>query len=266
MSYILEALRRAETERERKRRVPGLHAQPVVAPPEEPGAHRSKAWLWMVVGVSAGVLPLLVWRSWPSDPATDEAAGARVAVAGSVATHGAAAAADAPAAPPASVATPAAGPAPTRPAAAAAPSTQAAQTTAKAAAAAKPGAARTQPERAARPPATAAATNTTTSPAAPSQGARPAPAAAIAAAPAPASAPEPPLRSLAELPEELRRGVPQLAFGGSVYSEIAAQRMVIFNGQVLREGDAVTDDLLLEQIRPRSAVMRVRGQRFEVAF
>jgi general secretion pathway protein B len=68
------------------------------------------------------------------------------------------------------------------------------------------------------------------------------------------------------LPEELRRSVPQLAFGGSVYSEIATQRMVIFNGQVLREGDAVTDELLLEQIRPHSAVMRLRGQRFEVAF
>jgi len=84
--------------------------------------------------------------------------------------------------------------------------------------------------------------------------------------PAPASAPEPRLRSLAELPEELRRGVPQLAFGGSVYSEIAAQRMVIFNGQVLREGDPITDDLQVEQIRPRSAVLRMRGQRFEIAF
>ncbi|HEY6514025.1 MAG TPA: general secretion pathway protein GspB [Burkholderiaceae bacterium] len=42
--------------------------------------------------------------------------------------------------------------------------------------------------------------------------------------------------------------------------------MVIFNGQVLREGDAVSDEVLLEQIRPQSAVMRLRGQRFEVKF
>ena len=109
-----------------------------------------------------------------------------------------------------------------------------------------------------------AGTNATPSRAAPGQGATPTP--ATAPAPAAASAPEPRLRSLAELPEELRRGVPQLAFGGSVYSDVAAQRMVIFNGQVLREGDAVTDELLLEQIRPRSAVMRLRGQRFEVTF
>jgi general secretion pathway protein B len=74
------------------------------------------------------------------------------------------------------------------------------------------------------------------------------------------------LRSLAELPDDMRRSVPALAFGGSVYSEIAAQRMVIFNGQVLREGDPLSDEVMLEQIRPRSAVLRLRGQRFEVPF
>jgi general secretion pathway protein B len=74
------------------------------------------------------------------------------------------------------------------------------------------------------------------------------------------------LRTLAELPDDLRRSVPALAFGGSVYSDTPAQRMVIFNGQVMREGEAVNDELQLEQIRPRSAVLRLRGQRFEVAF
>ena len=58
----------------------------------------------------------------------------------------------------------------------------------------------------------------------------------------------------------------ELAFGGSVYSQIATQRIVIFNGQVLREGDAVTEELRLEEIRPRSAVMRLRDQRFEIVF
>src|SRR5206468_2752546 len=87
-----------------------------------------------------------------------------------------------------------------------------------------------------------------------------------AATPVPAAAPEARLRTLAELPDDVRRGVPQLAFGGSVYSDIAAQRMVIFNGQVLREGDPLGDDVMLEQIRPRSAVLRTRGQRFEVPF
>ena len=99
----------------------------------------------------------------------------------------------------------------------------------------------------------------------PSARASPAPQAPVAAAPV-APAPETRLRSLAELPEDLRRNVPPLSFGGSVYSEIAAQRMVILNGQVLREGESLGDDLVIEQIRPRSAVLRVRGQRFEVPF
>ena len=81
--------------------------------------------------------------------------------------------------------------------------------------------------------------------------------------PAPAAPPER-LRTLAELPDDLRGSVPQLAFGGSVYSDTPAQRMVIFNGQVMREGDAVTNELQIEQIRPRSVVLRVRGQRFEM--
>jgi general secretion pathway protein B len=93
------------------------------------------------------------------------------------------------------------------------------------------------------------------------------PAAAQVANPATASsAPEPPLRTLSELPLDLQRAVPALSFGGSVYSELPAQRMVILNGQVLREGDAVSDEIRLEEIRPHSAVMRLRGQRFEMPF
>ena len=75
-----------------------------------------------------------------------------------------------------------------------------------------------------------------------------------------------PLQKLSDLPEDLRRQVPTLSFGGSVYSALPAQRMVIFNGQVLREGDPVADGLTVEEIRAKSAVLRLRGQRFEVVF
>jgi general secretion pathway protein B len=224
---------------------------------EEPGRRRSKAWLWVVIGISAGVLLPLLWRWWSIDPAPEEAAGARAAVvAGSVTPPSAAAASDMP---------PAAAPAPASEPPAAHTATPSAQERPRA-----PPAAHTAPKAAAS--AKAASTNRQdpasrqTNVAAAAPKAHSASGASAAPAPVVASAPEPRLRSLAELPEELRRSVPQLAFGGSVYSEIATQRMVIFNGQVLREGDAVTDELLLEQIRPHSAVMRLRGQRFEVAF
>lgn len=263
MSYILEALRRAETERERKRRVPGLHTQPVpVLPPEEPGTRRSKAWLWVVVGLGAGLLLALLWHAWPREPAAEEALATRTTAAGNVTPQVNAAPADT--SQPASAAAPAPAPlAPnataTNPAAAPqAPGTQPTHPAAKAAATPRKTGTAAQGGRTA---ATTAHTATAINP--PSNaGAKPAP----VAAPPRASEPEPRLRSLAELPDDLRRSVPQLTFGGSVYSEVAAQRMVILNGQVLREGDSVTDELLLEQIRPRSAVLRLRGQRFEVVF
>jgi len=258
MSYILEALRRAETERERKRRVPGLHAQPVpTASLDERGPRRSKAWLWVAVGIAAGVLLPWLWHAGSLDPLADEA---RAPVGGSVtpqASADAAPVAAAPAAPvQATVAVPASQPALPAPPAHEAPAPRAAHPAPRAAAAAPKGAAAVAPAH-------------TVAGAAPTTIAKPTPAvkpAPVTAMPPAASAPEPPLRSLGEMPDDVRRTVSALSFGGSVYSEVAAQRMVIYNGQVLREGDAVTDDVQLEQIRPRSAVMRARGQRFEVAF
>ena len=67
-----------------------------------------------------------------------------------------------------------------------------------------------------------------------------------------------------ELPEDLRRQVPVLTVGGSVYSPQADKRMVILNGQVFAEGAMLTPELKLEQIRPKSAVLSIRGQRFEL--
>jgi general secretion pathway protein B len=87
-------------------------------------------------------------------------------------------------------------------------------------------------------------------------------------APATPAAPPVPERTptLAELPEPLRRSVPALQFGGAMDSPQPAARMLIINGQVFREGDAVAPGLVLRTIRLRSAVFEVRGQRFETAF
>jgi general secretion pathway protein B len=45
-----------------------------------------------------------------------------------------------------------------------------------------------------------------------------------------------------------------------------AARMLIVNGRLLREGDSVASDLVLERIALRSAVLRWRGQRIEVRY
>jgi general secretion pathway protein B len=262
MSYILEALRRAESERERKRHgVPGLHAQPMPAgSPDDLSERRGRPWLWVVIGLSVGVLLMLLWRAWSPEPLLDEAMLARAPVAGSVTPQEPSAAPPAATQAPSTSTAPASAPASTP---AAPPHAKTAPTPDKARPTLSKGATAATHPAPAGASGPRASTPAQTPPAEAPRTAAPAP---DGAAPRPAPIPEPRLRTLAELPEDLRRSVPALTFGGSVFSETPAQRMVIFNGQVMREGDAVTDELQLEQIRPRSAVMRMRGQRFEIAF
>jgi general secretion pathway protein B len=70
--------------------------------------------------------------------------------------------------------------------------------------------------------------------------------------------------ALAELPEDFRRQLPAIALAGGMYSELAAQRLVIVNGAVVREGDQPATDLRVIQIRPRAVVFSFRGQLFVV--
>lgn len=108
-----------------------------------------------------------------------------------------------------------------------------------------------------RPPAEA----TATPPPRVTESARPAP----TPAPPPPAAPER-IPQLAELPEPMRRELPALRFGGAMDSPQPAARMLIINGQVFREGDALAPGLTLQTIRLRSAVFDFRGQRFEAAY
>ena len=73
-----------------------------------------------------------------------------------------------------------------------------------------------------------------------------------------------PLPRLEALPPELRAQVPAMTVGGSVHSPAAASRMIIVNGQVLREGDSPAPGVRLESIGRKSAVFSVSGQRFEL--
>jgi general secretion pathway protein B len=90
---------------------------------------------------------------------------------------------------------------------------------------------------------------------------------AVPAAPAaPASVPEARVLSIAELPPELRRELPTLVVSGSVYSELPSARFVILNGQLTHEGEKLGQELVLEQIQLRSAVLRYKGTRFRIAY
>ena len=95
----------------------------------------------------------------------------------------------------------------------------------------------------------------------------PAPAALPTALPAAveASAGAPKTVALQQLPAELRRELPPLAVGGSVWSDNPGSRFVILDGQVAHEGDTVAPGLVMERIQPKAAVLRWRGMRLELA-
>jgi general secretion pathway protein B len=93
-------------------------------------------------------------------------------------------------------------------------------------------------------------------PPAPPVATRPTISASAAAAAAPPAAP------VAGLPPD----APKLAISGGVYSNNPAQRMLIVNGLVFNEGSEVGPGVVLEQIRPKGAVLRFRGSRYTVSY
>ena len=225
MSYILEALRRAEAQRQRGA-VPGLHAQPASAALADPalarqaGARRS----WRLAWVLAAVLLLAAGSRWWLGPSGPSGLEPTVGPAQPFAV-----------APVARIAAPAVEPALAVPLAVPVASALAASVVAA--------------NAAALPPRVASSAGLP-----------------LLAAPATAPASAPRLPTLAELPETVRRELPVFTLGGSVYAEQASQRMVIINGQVLREGERLAPELLLQQIRLKSVLLDYRGQRFELPF
>jgi general secretion pathway protein B len=248
MSYILDALKRADAERERGT-VPGLRAQPVPGvTPESQGAHaRLRAWPVIVAGIALAVAVIAagawVWRSLAGSDRTPVV----VAAAPTVPALPAAPALPpqpAPVAEPTPVATPApAAPNAVSQAAPVTPTVPAASTTVKP----KP-----RPEP---PPSTVLrSAGTEVAPVKPSP-------AASAASPVLPVAP-----LLSELPEEIRRQIPALTITGAVASENPAQRLLLVNGQVLPQGAAAAPEVLIEEIRARSSTFKFRDSRFRVTY
>lgn len=84
-----------------------------------------------------------------------------------------------------------------------------------------------------------------------------------AAAPASADAP---VRSFAELTPEARARLPAVAVSGVTYSKNAALRMLIINGKVVQEGGEIAPGLTLETIEQRSAVLNHQGLRYRIGY
>jgi general secretion pathway protein B len=263
MSYILDALRRADAERERGA-VPGLQSQQHAYVEDDAARpRRPRLLVWAVAALAVIVIAALAWnlgRGGGSSPA-------QPVIEGSVSPAPSAAPVPPPtppAAPPtlvpspatAALPTPASTPTPTPtsppPRTAAAPTPDAGGSAAGAIGPtipkARPAKPPPEPKRVARRPAEAG------------------PSTPAGESKATGAAGEARVYQQSELPEDVRRDLPKLVIGGASYSGDAASRMVMINGQIFHEGDQLSPQLVLERIKLKSAVLSYKGYRYEVTF
>jgi len=82
----------------------------------------------------------------------------------------------------------------------------------------------------------------------------------------PASAPEEPVVNLRELPEPIQRSIPPVSVGGYIYSKNAADRLLLVDKVLRREGEEVAPGLILEKLQPKEAVFNFKGYRYRVPY
>ena len=87
----------------------------------------------------------------------------------------------------------------------------------------------------------------------------------------PVAAPQPaPLEDsappLSQLPEAIQREVPRIAVGGYIYSANPADRLLLIDKVLRREGEEVAPGLVLERLLPKAAVMNYRGYRYRLPY
>jgi general secretion pathway protein B len=85
--------------------------------------------------------------------------------------------------------------------------------------------------------------------------------AAAPARPAPAAS-APALPTIWDLPYSTRKDLPAIELSMHVYSADPKQRFVVIKGERRVEGDDVSDDLVLREIRQDGIVLEFKGQRF----
>jgi len=246
MSYILEALKKAQAERQLGS-APTIHALPVHASAVEAAGPR-RAPVWIGLGILLAASAAFAWYALRAPAAV--VAPAAIATAPQAASMpqavelppaGAGSAVSAPVSP-ATTSMPAPMPAPTP----------------------KPQAVPFPP--APSPASSSSSPSSPSSPSAPVQAAAPKLAAAKVPASAETPAPEEQLKMLRELPEAVQREVPNVAIGGYIYSKNPADRLLLIDKILRKEGDEVASGLVLEKLTPKGAVMNYRGTRYRVPY
>lgn len=236
MSYILEALKKSQAERQLGE-LPSIHAPQVQLHDGAASSAARRAPVWLALGgVSVAVAAaLLLWQPWQAGAAAPAAA----AVVPAVLTQAVPA--------PVPAATPSAAPAPA-PVPVVAPSV--------------PSAATAVPVHHARPVAEPKQET-------PGQAASPPVLAPMPAAP-PASAPTPgaeeSVPGMRDLPEPIQRQIPPVAIGGYIYSKNPADRLLLIDKVLRHEGEELAPGLVLEKLQPKAAIFSFKGYRYRVPY
>jgi general secretion pathway protein B len=206
MSYILEALKKAQAERELGS-APTIHAAGVQAAPPRAASNRTPLLIGLGVGAAIAAVAAFALLRQPAPPPAVVA----------VATAPAVVAPVVPVLPPEPVA-----------------------------ATVKPAPPKPKPK-----------------PMEPAPAPAPEPAPAVAAAPAPVDDDAP---LVGQLPENIQREIPPVVFGGYMYSSNPADRLVLIDKVLRREGEQIAPGLTLERLLPKGAVMNYRGYRYRVPY
>jgi general secretion pathway protein B len=259
MSYILDALKKAESERNLGA-VPNVYANAPQAVQADDDARWGKILPWSVAALALGlVLIVLAWlQPWRTQPA------ATAPVATTVAP----------------IVTPAPQPAPT-PVAPAEPAPAPVTPSVVATAPVKPAdeSPQVKPAPTPTPKATAPVVEKKIADAAPAKVEKPIAKAEAKPEPKPDTKaevkPEVKLEAKADgsdvgtardLPQAIQSQLPPISVNGYLYDKDPADRSVLMNQKLLREGDTVAPDLVLEKLLPKGAVLNYKGYRYRITF
>jgi general secretion pathway protein B len=69
---------------------------------------------------------------------------------------------------------------------------------------------------------------------------------------------------VSDLPDNVRKQIPSIAFGGHIYSSSVQRRSVMINGKKRREGEVIESGLVLSAITPAGAEFEFQGYRFRL--
>lgn len=72
--------------------------------------------------------------------------------------------------------------------------------------------------------------------------------------------------SLRDLPPKIQAEIPELVVGGSIYSANRGESQLLINKKLLREGEEIAPGLTLEKMMPHAAILLYKGYRYRIAY